>query len=213
MNPKKILAKNLQKHLERKGITQTKLANDLNFPEMTVSNWMNEKTYPRVDRLQQMADYFGVMRSDLTEIKEETTPYATSAEYKYFPAYVSAGLPNDVEAVTDYDTISISNEIMGKYANSKDIYFIKINGESMNKIIPHDSLIAVRPVSSIHDLKTGDIVVYRKDGEYAVKRLVIDEDKWIFKPESTDDRFYDDVIYKDADVKIKGKVVLYIVEV
>src|SRR5690625_292937 len=125
---------------------------------MTVSNWMNEKTYPRVDRLQQMADYFGVMRSDLTEMKEEKERYTINAEYKYFPAYVSAGLPNDVEAVTEHETISIADEIMGKYAGSKNIYFIKINGESMNKIIPHNSLIAVRPVSSIHDLKTGDIV-------------------------------------------------------
>ena len=58
-------------------------------------------------------------------------------------------------------------------------------------------------------------MVYRKDSEYAIKRLVIDKDKWIFKPESTDDTFYDDVVYKNDvnNVTIKGKVVLYIVEV
>src|SRR5690625_7199630 len=104
MNPKKILAKNLQKHLERKGITQTKLANDLNFPEMTVSNWMNEKTYPRVDRLQQMADYFGVLRSDLTEIKEEKMPYATCSEYKFLPEYVLDGITDVVDTDQDYET-------------------------------------------------------------------------------------------------------------
>src|SRR5690625_6265894 len=162
--------------------------------------------------IEKISNHFQIPKSYILKEDDYELPNLSS-EYKYFPAYVSAGLPNDIEPVTEYETISISDEIMGKYANSKDIYFIKVNGESMNKVIPHNSLIAVRPVSSIQDLKTGDIVVYRKDGEYAVKRLVIDKDKWIFKPESTDDRFYDDVIYKDADVKIKGKVVLYIVEV
>ena len=194
-----------------RGMTQQQLADELDIRSYTtISKWESGENTPQGKDLIKLSKLFNVSVDRLLGIEVKKKGYF---HYKYFPTYVSAGLPNDVEAVTEYETISISDEIMGKYANNKDIYFIKINGESMNKIIPHDSLIAVRPVSSIHDLKTGDIVVYRKDGEYAVKRLVIDDDKWIFKPESTDDRFYDDVIYKDADVKIKGKVVLYIVEV
>lgn len=203
------------------GKEEQDLAKDLGLTKSQLSHYINGRRKVPSELLQKIVDTYNISPLFLfreTEqlydvVKEEKEAYTTKSEYKYFPAYVSAGLPNDVEAVTDYDTISISDEIMGKYAGNKNIYFIKINGESMNKIIPHNSLVAVRPVSSIHDLKTGDIVVYRKDGEYAVKRLVIDDDKWIFKPDSTDDTFYDDVVYKDDDVTIKGKVVLYIVEV
>src|SRR5699024_4397705 len=123
---------------------------------------------------------------------------------------ISAGLPNDVEAITQADKITLPDDLMGKYAGNKDIFITRVNGDSMNKIIPHNSLIAVRPVP-LENLKTGDIVVYRKDSEYAVKRLIIDNDKFIFKPESTDDRFYDDVVNNEHDIVIKGKVVTYIV--
>lgn len=43
------------------------MARDLNIPETTVSNWMKASTYPRPDKLQLMADYFNIKRSDLTE--------------------------------------------------------------------------------------------------------------------------------------------------
>lgn len=208
----KVVSENIQKLIKEYNLTHQDLATIAGVSVSTVGKWILEKASPRMGAIERISNHFQIPKSYILKEDDYELPNLLS-EYKYFPAYVSAGLPNDVEAITEYETISIADKIMGKYANSKDIYFIKINGESMNKIIPHNSLVAVRPVSSIHDLKTGDIVVYRKDGEYAVKRLVIDDDKWIFKPESTDDTFYDDVVYKDDDVTIKGKVVLYIVEV
>lgn len=194
-----------------RGLTQQALADKLGIKSYTtITKWEKGENVPQGRDLIKLSKLFNVTVDYILGVDIKKDSY----EYKYFPAYVSAGLPNDTEAITEYETISIADKIMGKHANSKDIYFIKVNGESMNKIIPHNSLVAVKPVSSIHDLKTDDIVVYRKDGEYAIKRLFIDKDKWIFKPESTDDRFYDDVVYKDDinDVAIKGKVVLYIVE-
>jgi len=208
----KVVSENIQKLIKEYNLTHQQLADIAGVSVSTVGKWILEKASPRMGAIEKISNHFQIPKSYILKEDDYELPNLLS-EYKYFPAYVSAGLPNDVEAVTEYETISISDEVMGKYANSKDIYFIKVNGESMNKIIPHNSLVAVRPVSSIHDLKTDDIVVYRKDSEYAVKRLVIDKDKWIFKPESTDDTFYDDVVYKDDDVTIKGKVVLYIVEV
>ncbi|MDI5788751.1 S24 family peptidase [Bacillus licheniformis] len=47
---------------------------------------------------------------------------------------------------------------------------MRINGDSMNRIMPHDSLIAVRPVP-LSNLRDGDIVVYSDGGDYAVKRF------------------------------------------
>ena len=210
----KVVSENIQKLIKEYNLTHQDLATIAGVSVSTVGKWILEKASPRMGAIEKISNHFQIPKSYILKEDDYELPNLLS-EYKYFPAYVSAGLPNDVEAVTEYETISISDEVMGKYAKSKDIYFIKVNGESMNKIIPHNSLVAVRPVSSIHDLKTDDIVVYRKDSEYAIKRLVIDKDKWIFKPESTDDTFYDDVVYKNDvnNVTIKGKVVLYIVEV
>lgn len=67
---KEIMANNIQRLLRQKGKTQTDLASDLNIPETTVSNWINAKTYPRIDKIQMLADYFNVLRPDLTEYKK-----------------------------------------------------------------------------------------------------------------------------------------------
>ncbi|WP_223420718.1 S24 family peptidase [Anaerococcus murdochii] len=62
------------------------------------------------------------------------------------------------------------DELTGNYAGSKNLFFLKVNGESMNKIIPNDSVIGIIGYDTIYDLKNGDIVVYAtQDGEYAVK--------------------------------------------
>src|SRR5690625_5853441 len=119
MNPKEIVASNLQKLLDRKGITQTQMANELNYPEMTVSNWMKAKTYPRVDKMQEMADYFGVKRSDIEEIKSNEV-VMTSSQYTYYPETISAGLPLNVDGITQADKISIPDAIMGRYAGRSD---------------------------------------------------------------------------------------------
>ncbi|HEJ6871147.1 TPA: helix-turn-helix domain-containing protein [Staphylococcus aureus] len=66
---KQILSKNLKNLLERKGKTQTDMAKDLNLKESTVSSWMNAVKYPRRDKIELLADYFGVMPSDITDDK------------------------------------------------------------------------------------------------------------------------------------------------
>lgn len=66
---KNILSRNLKNLLERKGKTQTDMAKDLNLKESTVSSWVNAVKYPRRDKIELLADYFGVMPSDITEDK------------------------------------------------------------------------------------------------------------------------------------------------
>lgn len=55
---------------------------------------------------------------------------------------------------------------MGKWAGSKDIYFIKVNGDSMNKVIPHHLFTAVKP-AILSSLCDGDIVLYSNTHQYA----------------------------------------------
>lgn len=80
---KEIMANNLKKQLKRKGKTQTMMAKDLNIPETTVSNWIKGKTYPRPDKIQLMADYFGVNRTQLTEELTKETPTQYNAEQEF----------------------------------------------------------------------------------------------------------------------------------
>src|SRR5690606_37135277 len=133
--------------------------------------------------------------------------------YNYYPISVSASLPINVEPIVEAEKITIPDELLGKHAGGKNIYFTKVNGDSMNKIIPHDSLIAVKQVEK-HQLKNGDIVVYRNGNDYAVKRFYDLGDKIVFKPESTDPIFTDYIIDKNnEDLRIHGKVIVYVVNI
>src|SRR5690625_4974893 len=214
-NQREVLSRNLRRLINSKGVDQKILADFLGISEMSVSNWVNGVKYPRIGNIQKMAEYFGGKKSDLIEDNEDKPTYTTS-RYNYYPASISAAKPIVAEAITEYDTkeISIPDNMMGKWRGNKDIYITKINGESMNLVIPDQSIIAIKPVE-LQELKDGDIVVYCYDGEYAVKRFYRYDNKIIFRPDSSDIRFTDleiDLNDENLDLKIKGKVVLYIVE-
>lgn len=142
------------------------------------------------------------------EIKE-----LPSSNYDYFPTAISAGLPIEVDGVTETKQINLPDSIMGKWSGHKDIFISKINGESMNKLIPDNSLIAVKSIT-LHSLKNGDIVVYSDNHEYSVKQYYKQDDEILFRPNSTDYSFRDDIYKLDNvdDLLIHGKVVLYTVE-
>jgi len=212
---REIFSKNLKKLIEKRGIDQRILADYLGISEMSVSNWVNGNKYPRIGNIQKMADYFGVKKSDLIEDKSDEK-VVTISKYNYYPVSISAGLPINVDGITndDVEQISIPDSVMKNHAGSKDVFFMKTNGESMNNVIPHDSLIAVKH-TDISNLSDGDIVVYSCDHEYAVKRFYNDKanKRFIFKPDSTDLSFIDNVVtYEESkNLKLYGKVVLYIV--
>lgn len=66
---KKIFTNNLVHYMEQKGINATKLSKDLDIKYSTVRDWCNAKNYPRVDKIQLLANYFNINKSDLTEDK------------------------------------------------------------------------------------------------------------------------------------------------
>ena len=143
---------------------------------------------------------------------QESSVKESSSSYFYYPQSVSAGLPMHVDGVTDANEIDVPDSVMGKWAKDRDVFMMKINGESMNKTIPHGSLIAVKQFN-LENLKEGDIVLYSHNNEYSVKRFYRSNGSVIFRPHSSDLRFTDNVIPSDdSNLIIHGKVVVYIVE-
>lgn len=69
---KKVFAKNLSNLLARNKKTQADLVADLRLNKSTVSTWVNGTKMPRMNKIEQLADYFGVEKSDLIEDKSDT---------------------------------------------------------------------------------------------------------------------------------------------
>ena len=70
---KETMSKNLKYYIERSGKDRKTLAEIWGFPYSTVTDWINGNKYPRIDRIEVMAEYFGIQKSDLIEQKENPT--------------------------------------------------------------------------------------------------------------------------------------------
>lgn len=64
---KDIMAKNIKYYLDRKGITGKDLAFAINVPPSTLYSWLQAASYPRIDKIEMMANYFGVSKAALVE--------------------------------------------------------------------------------------------------------------------------------------------------
>lgn len=71
---RKIFSKNLNCYMELNGKTQTDIINDLGFNKSAVSTWCNGTRLPRMDKVDALAKYFQISRSDLIEDKDESVP-------------------------------------------------------------------------------------------------------------------------------------------
>ncbi len=65
-NAREIFAKNLNYLMEDRGITQADICRDLDVSSATASDWCSGKKFPRIDKLQRIADLLGVRLSNLT---------------------------------------------------------------------------------------------------------------------------------------------------
>lgn len=66
---KQILAKNLNYYIERSGKSQKDLAELVGVAASTFNDWVKAKKYPRIDKIEILANYFGIQKSDLIEEK------------------------------------------------------------------------------------------------------------------------------------------------
>ena len=84
---KDVFARNLKRYMERAGKTQKEMADIVGVSAPTFSDWINAKKYPRIDKIEILADYFGIWKSDLIEEK--------NAEEKETPTVWDGGLSKE----------------------------------------------------------------------------------------------------------------------
>lgn len=67
MKSKKIMAKNIKRLMDERGIDRNRICSDLNLKYTTFTDWINANTYPRIDKIEMIANYFHVPKADLVE--------------------------------------------------------------------------------------------------------------------------------------------------
>lgn len=63
----RIIAENIVRYMEKKGLTQVDVAEYMGVSQATVSNWCKGVKMPRMDKIDRLCELFGCGRSDLIE--------------------------------------------------------------------------------------------------------------------------------------------------
>ena len=62
-----VMAANLKRLMSEKKVSMADLSRTLDLPYTTISSWVYGKKYPRIDKIEALANYFGVPKSALIE--------------------------------------------------------------------------------------------------------------------------------------------------
>lgn len=69
MENRAIFSANLKRYMEQYDKSRADICNDLGFKYSTFTDWVNGNKYPRIDKIEMLANYFGIEKSDLIERK------------------------------------------------------------------------------------------------------------------------------------------------
>ena len=69
---KTVMSRNLRRLMKKKNVSAKEMSKTLGYPYTTLLSWVKADNYPRIDKIEAMAEYFGVMKSDLIEDNAET---------------------------------------------------------------------------------------------------------------------------------------------
>lgn len=160
---KQIMAKNIRYYMNKHSVSQTEICNTLGIKMPTFSDWVNAKTYPRIDKIELMANYFGISKADLVEEHTAQSTNSNAVTIKVLGRVV-AGLP--IEAVENIiDTEEISEEL----SKTGEFFGLQIHGNSMEPKFSEGDVVIVRKQE---DAESGDIVIATVNGTDATcKRL------------------------------------------
>ena len=193
---KKTMSKNLKKYLKLYSVSRMQLSENLGISYSTVSDWINGNAYPRIDKIEMMANYFGINKSDLVE--EEKYNNEISALKIPVLGNVAAGIPiTAVEDILDYEEVPISWQSQGEF------FALRIKGDSMEPKIDDGDVVIVKQQS---DASSGDTVIALVNGGDATCKRLEKTDNGIMLV-STNPK-YPPMFFTKEDIVTKPVVIL-----
>lgn len=197
---REILGENLQRLLDSKGIDQTILAEHLEVSNAAVSYWISGEKYPRIDKIQKIADFFNVPKSYLTE-ERPTNLYEVKPNFIKIPIVgtVACGDPIIAEQNIEGYTYELADNLP-----TGNIFALIAKGDSMEPTIQNGCKVFIREQP---DCESGEIaaVLLNGDSEATLKRIRKQGETIILLPENPK---YEPIIVDESNpARIIGKAI------
>lgn len=84
---KRLFSINLKRIMLENGKTQSDIVKDLSFRQATVSDWLNGKKYPRMDKIEMLAQYFRISIDELISVSKQEKMFLSSLELALIKKY------------------------------------------------------------------------------------------------------------------------------
>lgn len=185
-------------------LTQEELAKKINTSRSNIANYENDKNMPSIDILEKLSKIFGC---SIDYLLGKTTENSISISDKIYmcPVYgqIPAGEPNWAEECIE-GRLPLDPNLMN-IVDPEECYFLRVNGESMNKIIKNGAYALIRKADWV---KNGDVAVVLVNGyDATLKKFTRNNDVVVLEPMSNDPTFQTQIYTKDTPIKIIGKYI------
>jgi repressor LexA len=163
---KEVMADNIDFYLKKNSLTRKQMADDLDISYTTLSTWLQGKAYPRIDKIEMMANYFGVSKADLVE-QHKNKKLSSNVEYLYSSGKILVKVPI-IGTIACGEPITAEQNVDGYTTQlfttrpSGTLFALKANGRSMEPTIPDGSTVIVREQPEVED---GEIAAVEMPGE------------------------------------------------
>lgn len=169
---RRVFAANLNRFLTASGIKQNEIAKMLRVAESTVSSWCSGAKLPRMPKIDQLAQIFGVQRSDLLEEKCALPSNMYPAKWREpvpLVGDIACGTPILAEQnITDY--VQTPEHIHADFA-------LRCRGESMIDAGVHDGdIVFIRQQPAVTNGQIAAVLVDGAESEATLKRVYLDGD-------------------------------------
>lgn len=190
---------------EEKGLNQIELGKIINVSGQALGMYENEKRDLSTENVIKLAEFFNVSTDYLLGKSDKRSSDLKNDKLFLAPVYgkISAGLPNWAEECLD-GYLPIDPNLMN-ISNPKECFFLRVDGESMNKILKNGSYALIRKTDFVED---GEIAVVLVNGDNAtIKKFTKQGDIIALEPMSDDSSIKTQIYTKDTPIKVIGKYI------
>lgn len=166
-------SKNLKYYMELNNKDRNDICRDLRLPYTTFAEWYNGNIYPRIDKIEMLANYFHIKKSDLIENHDsenilksiggillseiETTPIPILGTVKAGYDYLAQ------ENIIDYIPFKVNG------SDKENYYALEVTGDSMEPLFDDGDTVIVHRQD---DFENGDNCVVLINGNEATVKKV-----------------------------------------
>lgn len=203
---KKIMAKNIQYYMDLYNKTRNDICQDLGIKYTTFTDWIKANTYPRIDKIELMANYFNIEKSDLIEEHNKESVQSDRPLPSNIILPSARKLPI-MGTICAGDGVVCEDDYQGTFIVDIDVkadYCLKVHGDSMIGANIYDGDIVF--ISKSYDFIQDQIyAIERLDyNEASLKRVTQDGDTLILNPCNPE---YHAMVTDYEEVRIIGRCV------